>query len=73
MREEQQRITHYLTKEFKAKELSILETLDYFKMELQKRENALFENIRIRELETKLKEFSNDALIAKSREECNKK
>jgi 3-phosphoglycerate kinase len=71
--DEQHRLANYLIKEFKQKEFFLQETIDYLKMELKKRENALFENIRIRELETRLKEFSDDAMKAKALEERNKK
>lgn len=73
IKSEQERITEYLTKEFKEKEFYMQETIDYLKMELQKRENSLYENIRIRELESKLKGFSSDALRSKALEESNKK
>lgn len=73
MGQEQGRIAQYLMKQFDKKEFFYKETIEYLKMDLQNREDALYENYRIQELENKLKDFSNDALKHKVLEESNKR
>ncbi|CAI2366921.1 unnamed protein product [Moneuplotes crassus] len=72
MEREQERVAHYLLEQFKLKEFYYQETIEYLKSDIKKREDSLYQSGRMRELETKLKDFSNDALKHKALEEGNK-